>query len=250
MDTMKYLERINYSSELLVDKETLFGLHQKHVFGVPFENLDIHYRKIFDLQLDNLYRKIVLNRRGGFCYELNALFNELLCAVGFKSTIISAMIFDSDGCLGPAYDHMCVWVEVAGKQYLADVGFGDLFTKPLEIREGVQSDERSVFKIENIESQCFVLSMSTEQMSFQEKYIFDLANVRIEEFDEICLHKQTHPLSYFVKNTICTKPTSSGRITLFNNEVIEKVGSHKTKKLIDGDDELRTVLKDLFGIEV
>jgi N-hydroxyarylamine O-acetyltransferase len=247
MDKNEYLKRINYQNEIIVDDETLMQLHEHHVLNVPFENLDVHYKRFFDLALEKLYKKIVVHYRGGFCYELNTLFNELLNNLGFKSSIIAARIFDDLDNLGPEYDHMCLYVET-DKKYLADVGYGDLFTKPLEIKEGIQSDGRNLFKIERLKGQNFVLSMCSDLTNFQKKYLFNLKEVQIHEFHKICADKQTNPQSYFVKNTICTKPTSSGRLTLFNNKLIEKRDTERIEQLIHNDAELRRVLKTLFGI--
>jgi N-hydroxyarylamine O-acetyltransferase len=249
MNRNEYLKRINYLNEIIVDDETLMQLHEHHVLNVPFENLDVHYKRFFDLALENLYKKIVVHNRGGFCYELNALFNALLNNVGFKSSIIAARIFDDLDNLGPEYDHMCLYVET-NKKYLADVGYGDLFTRPLEIKEGIQSDGRNLFKIERLKGQDFVLSMCSDQTNFYKKYLFNLKAVQIHEFDKICSDKQTNPNSYFVKNTICTKPTSSGRLTLFNNKLIEKRDTERIEQLIQNDAELRRVLKTLFGITI
>jgi N-hydroxyarylamine O-acetyltransferase len=247
MNKNEYLKRINYQNEINVDDETLMQLHEHHVLNVPFENLDVHYKRFFDLALENLYKKIVVQYRGGFCYELNALFNVLLNNLGFKSSIIAARIFDDLDNLGPEYDHMCIYVET-DKKYLADVGYGDLFTRPLEIKEGIQSDGRNLFKIEQLKEQDFVLSMCSDQTNFHKKYLFNLKAVPIHEFHKICSDKQTNPQSYFVKNTICTKPTSSGRLTLFNNKLIEKRDTERIEQLIQNDAELRRVLKTLFGI--
>lgn len=249
MDKHKYLKRINYLNKIIIDDKTLIGLHENHVLNVPFENLDVHYKIFFDLALDRLYKKVVVNFRGGFCYELNALFNALLCNIGFKSRIIAARIFDDHGNLGPEYDHMSIYVET-GKKYLADVGFGDLFTKPLEIRDGIQSDGRNLFKIEQFDDQNFILSMCSDQTNFHKKYTFNLNEVQINDFHDMCTDKQTNPLSYFVKNTVCTKPTSSGRLTIFNNKLIEKRGTDRIEQVIYNDEELQFVLKTLFGIKI
>jgi N-hydroxyarylamine O-acetyltransferase len=227
----------------------LTQLHEYHVRSVPFENLDVHYKRLFDLNLEHIYQKVVVNVRGGFCYELNTLFNALLCDIGYKSHLIAARIFNDDGSLGPKYDHTAIFVETE-KQYLADVGFGDLFLKPLEIKEGIQSDGRNLFKIEPFDTDNFVLSMCTDRVSFRKKYIFNLEEVPISAFEAICLDKQINPLSYFVKNMVCTKPTSAGRLTLFNNKLIEKKGDEKIEQWIKNDDELRTILKNVFGVTV
>ena len=248
MNIRNYLKRINVTKEIVINRDMFYQLHENHVLNVPFENLDIHYKRKFDLAIDKTYKKVVIDNRGGFCYELNSLFNFLLINLGFKSRIVSARIFDDSGNLGPEYDHMSLLVEIDKKKYLADVGFGDLFIKPIEISEGIQTDGRNYFKVETHYEKEFVLSMSSNQIDFHNKYMFYLKEVSIDKFYAICLDKQTNPSSYFVKNTLCTKPTAFGRLTLFNNKLIEKIGDERIEKVILDDVEFRKELINKFKI--
>jgi N-hydroxyarylamine O-acetyltransferase len=249
MDYSRYLHRIKFSDRAQPDDLTLKSLHEHHVMFVPFENLDIHYRKMFDLEIEHVFRKVVENVRGGFCYELNYLFNSLLNAIGFSSEIISSRIFDSSGALGPEFDHMSIHVRT-DKDYLADVGFGDLFIRPLEIKEGVQSDGRNMFLIEAVGDGDYALSMSSGVSDFEKKYVFCIKEVPVENFKKPCLDKQTNPDSYFVKNTICTRATEMGRVTLFNNKIIRKSGEKRIETPILSDMDLRVQLMKHFDIEI
>lgn len=249
MDCARYLQRIKFSDRARVDDQTLRTLHQQHVMFVPFENLDIHYRKIFDLEPENIFKKVVENYRGGFCYELNHLFNNLLSAIGFSSKIISSRTFDSSGTLGPEFDHMSIHVKTE-RDYIADVGFGDLFLHPLEVKDGIQSDGRNEFLIEAVGEGEFVLSMSSNGSDFQKKYVFNLTEVPLENFKALCLDKQTNPESYFVKNTICTRSTESGRVTLFNDKIIRKSGHERIETPILSDVDLRVQLMKHFNIAI
>ncbi|MBZ0286178.1 MAG: arylamine N-acetyltransferase, partial [Anaerolineae bacterium] len=87
-----YLKRIHYSGPLTVSIETLRGLHSAHVFNVPFENLNIHIGKPILLEPDALFDKIVNQRRGGYCYEMNGLFVSILLALGFDVTRLQGRI--------------------------------------------------------------------------------------------------------------------------------------------------------------
>jgi N-hydroxyarylamine O-acetyltransferase len=77
MDVTSYLERIDYRGSLELSAEVLCGLHYAHLLAVPFENLDIHLGHPILLNEDQLFDKIVTQRRGGFCYELNESFTAL-----------------------------------------------------------------------------------------------------------------------------------------------------------------------------
>ena len=80
MEIAAYLSRIQYQGGLEPNLENLRNLQVAHLLHVPFENLDIH-RKV-EIDLEGSYEKIVKRNRGGFCYELNGLFYELLEALG------------------------------------------------------------------------------------------------------------------------------------------------------------------------
>ena len=72
-----YLARIGCDLPARPTAETLRSLHRAHLLTVPFENLDIHMGRPIILDEAAFYRKVVNERRGGFCYELNGLFGWL-----------------------------------------------------------------------------------------------------------------------------------------------------------------------------
>ena len=77
-------------------------------------------------------RKIVNEKRGGFCYELNGAFAALLRALRFRVTLLSGRVARQDGSYGPEFDHLTLRVDLE-EPWLADVGFGDCFLEPLRL---------------------------------------------------------------------------------------------------------------------
>lgn len=245
-----YLDRIGYKGELEVSLEALRRLHEHHLFTVPFENLDIHNGKEIFLEEKRIYKKVVEKYRGGFCYELNLLFHALLSQIGFESKIIAARIFDDEGEMGPAFDHMCLLIELT-QPWLVDVGFGDLFLQPIALEEDeVQTDRRNYFKVERYADQEYVLLMSADRAGFSRKYTFSTKEQPVSDFASLCKAKQTDPHSYFVKNKVCTRPTVDGRITLFNRKFIHKVGEHKFEYQIEEEQHYTEILKSQFNISM
>lgn len=64
---------------------------------------------------DAFVHKVVQQRRGGFCYELNGAFRALLRSLGFRVTLLSARVArDQDG-EGPEFDHLTLrlWEEIS-----------------------------------------------------------------------------------------------------------------------------------------
>ncbi|NOT46740.1 MAG: acetyltransferase, partial [Acidobacteria bacterium] len=112
MNTAKYLARIGAEPDHLEpNSETLRFLQRKHLLTVPFENLDIHWKRPIVLNTEKFYKKIVGEKRGGFCYELNGLFNALLISLGFQTRLISARVFNGT-THGPEYDHAAIIVTI------------------------------------------------------------------------------------------------------------------------------------------
>src|SRR5262245_26488069 len=131
MDVAAYLDRIGYRGAVDPTAETMRAIHRAHMLAVPFENLDIALGRPIELSLPAFYDKIVVRRRGGFCYELNGLFGWLLGELGFSVVTLSARVFNAEE-LGPDYDHMLLLVRLE-ERWIADVGFGDSFLDPLRL---------------------------------------------------------------------------------------------------------------------
>src|SRR5688572_18227184 len=106
MDVDAYLQRMNYQGLRSPTAETLRQLQLAHLFAVPFENLSIHSSQPIILEDGALFEKIVGQRRGGFCYELNGLFAALLRSLGFSVDMLSAGVANKDGTFGTDFDHM------------------------------------------------------------------------------------------------------------------------------------------------
>lgn len=250
MNIQAYLDRIGYQGKREASLAVLRSLHEQHVFSVPFENLDIHYGKKITLEAAGIYKKVVEKKRGGFCYELNLLFHGLLRELGFESRIIAARIFDSEGVAGPAFDHMCLLVELE-QLWLTDVGFGDLFLQPVALQENtIQTDGRNYFKVEKMADNEYVLLMSAGKAHFCRKYTFSTQAQVASDFVPLCQDKQTNPDSYFVKNKVCTKPTRTGRITLFNQKLIHKAGEQKQESFLEDEEQFTELLRKQFGLVI
>ncbi|HEY3485046.1 MAG TPA: arylamine N-acetyltransferase [Ilumatobacteraceae bacterium] len=140
VDVDRYLERIGFGSRVTNDADCLAALQLGHLEWVPFENLHVHSGIPVRTTLDWSVPKIVEQRRGGWCFELNGAFSALLRAIGFDVTLHSAQVSDArSGELGPPLDHLCLIATVDGTRWLTDVGFGDSSVTPVLVdHEGEQ----------------------------------------------------------------------------------------------------------------
>ena len=132
MNLSAYLDRINYSGPVASDLSTLNALHKAHLHSIPFENLDVMLQRWLTQDVGEAFDKLVTEKRGGWCYEMNGLFEWVLDQIGFDVRRVSCGVRRSkrgDAMLG---NHAALIVRL-DQDYLVDVGFGgaQLYALPL-----------------------------------------------------------------------------------------------------------------------
>jgi len=248
MDIKQYLERITHVGPISPTLEVLSKLQMLHLLNVPFENLDIHNKTKIDLT--NLFDKIVTRRRGGFCYELNGLFYELLIQIGFTVKMVSARVYDGKGNYSAEFDHMALIVEIMDNSYLADVGFGEFLFFPIKIELNKEiSDPRGIFKIEIFDEFYHVVEKKNTDGSFIPEYIFSKKERRLEEFSEMCNYHQTNIASHFMQKRVCSLPTGNGRITLTGNKLKITENGDVSERVLNNEEQVTQELWNHFGIK-
>lgn len=248
MDFEAYLQRIGSTKEeLAVDLRSLRTLQRSHLLTVPFENLDIHWKRPIVLAIDKFHEKIVNRKRGGFCYELNGLFNELLRHLGFETRLISARVFNGKDH-GPEFDHAAILVDLPEGTYLADVGFGEFAAEPLRfVTDEEQRDRSGIFSIAQLENGAFDVRKKVDE-NWVSQYIFDDKERDLTEFADMCDFQQYSPESHFTKKKVCSIMTEGGRKTLAGEKLIITSGGERTEIPVTGDEEFERVLAAEFGI--
>ena len=242
-----YLDRIGYNGPLTPNADTLRELHRAHLLSVPFENLDIGWKRKIVVDRTGFIRKIVHERRGGFCYELNGAFSALLEALGFKVTLLSARVPTATGADGPEYDHLALRVDL-DEPWLADVGFGDSFLGPLRLKVGLQqSQNQQTFRILEVANGLRLEKFDSEG-NWRTEYLFTLTPRQLSEFVAMCEYHQTSPDSPFTRKRVCSRATSDGRITVSDTKLIVTRGSHREERSFDSEEEWWSALKENFHI--
>ena len=247
MDLAAYLRRIGYAGSITPTPETLRLVHRAHLEAVPFENLDIFLGRKITIDEDAFVRKVVEERRGGFCYELNGAFAALLRAMGFPVTLLSGRVPKVDGSDGPEFDHLTLRVDL-DHPWLADVGFGDGFLDPLLLKAGIQQkQDHATFRITDTGD---VLNLERQQpdRAWKTEYLFTLTPRRLQNFAAMCHFHQTSPESHFTQKRICTLATPSGRITLAEMKLVITENGNRQESSVASEEERRRILQERFGI--
>jgi len=248
MNINAYLKRINYTGSLEPTATTLRDLHVAHLRSVPFENLSIHSGEPIVLEDEALFKKIVENKRGGFCYELNGLFAALLRELGFSVSKLAAGVTNRRGGFGPRFDHMTLMVTL-NERWLADVGFGDSFVEPLLLDErGVQSQAAGDFQIISDTSDLILMRRKPGE-DWGPEYRFDLEPHEYGDYQEMCHFHETSPESHFTRARLCSRITDHGRITLSGLQFITtSANGLREERHLTSQEEFDTLLRDQFGI--
>lgn len=250
-EAQAYLDRIGYRGPLSPTAETLRALQVAHLQTVPFENLSIHAGQPILLDDESLFEKVVVRRRGGFCYELNGLFAALLRALGFQVAMISAGAAKPDGTFGPEFDHMALVVELE-ERWLADVGFGDSFREPLRLDERSEQPEgERSFRIDEADGgRLLLLRRNGPGEPWQPQFRFSLQPYEYPDYAGMCRFHQTSPESHFTRRTVCSLATPDGRVTLSGMRLITTRGRGRQERVVASEEERVALLREMFGVVV
>lgn len=246
MNVETYLERFDVNNVHSLDFSTLYRLQRNHLLYVPFENLDVIHRVPIPLDVATYYRKVVTNRRGGFCYELNGLFHWLLTSLGYDAKLIAATVRSADGSWTMTGSHAAQIVQL-DQPYFVDVGFGDSARKPLPLTGEVHRDVSGTYRILPLDDDTYDLQRMNEKDEWVTRLRFSLAEKQLVDFEKPCHFNQTSPNSHFTGRELATIATEEGRITLSGNKLTITKHGKKTERIVTKD-ELAVLLRVYFGI--
>jgi N-hydroxyarylamine O-acetyltransferase len=243
-----YLARIGVPRPPALDAAALRDLHRAHLMTAPFENLSIHLGEPISLDEADLMGKIVVRRRGGFCYELNGAFACLLEGLGASVRRVSARVYGDDGRLGPPFDHLALVVRLPDGTgpWLADVGFGRHSTYPLlaDARAG-QADPGGRFVLADApDGDVDVIRDG------QPQYRLELRERALDDFVPTCWWQQTSPRSHFTRSVICSRLTEDGRISISGRRLIRTVAGQSFEENLPDDSAVLAAYRDHFGIDL
>ena len=247
VDLDSYFGRIGYAGPREATLEALEQIHLAHATCIPFENLDIQLGRPIAIDLASIQRKLVVARRGGYCFEQNTLLAAALEQLGFKVTRLGARVRLNAARVLPR-THMLLSVRVAGDEWLADVGFGTGgLLKPLPMRREDVSQQYS-WRFRLLEEEGLWHLQSLREGVWQDLYVFTLEPYYAIDFEMANHYVSTHPASRFVQ-TLAVQRQSPDACYLLRNRELTVIEDGKSKmEQIDDDEALLAVLAERFGL--
>jgi len=172
------------------------------------------------LEASALERKLIHDRRGGYCFEQNGLLLRMLERIGFDVTPLAArVVWHRDTAPPNPRTHMALLVAIGGDRYLCDVGFGGATqTMPLEFTIGnEQPTTHESYRIEQID-QGFALFIRLAD-EWRALYEFDLQPQQPIDYEAMNHYVQTWPGSIFRSVLMAGRPDATGRYALGGNRL-------------------------------
>lgn len=247
IDLEKYLARIDFSGPRSNDLATLRSVHFAHATHIPFENIDVLLRKPIRLDLPGLTAKLVDARRGGYCFEQNALLAAALEALGFRVTRLLARVRIHARLLPRT--HMVLNVTAESRTWLCDVGFGAWgLLDPLPLAEGESDQYAWKYRLERQDDEWFLHALVADQ--WQPMYSFTLDPQLPVDFEPGNHYTSTHPDSRFTHTLTAQRPTPKTRWLLNNRQLTTATAKGLSVRTLETDDELLATLRELFQLDV
>ena len=250
IDLPAYYERIGLTEAPAADLEGLAVLQQAHLLSIPFENLDVLLGRGVSLDPADVFEKLVVQRRGGYCFEHNLLFLDVLAAVGFAAGPLIGRVgihaqHEDDV---PPLTHRLSLVTTGGGNWIADVGFGGSLAPLLPLEDGAtaQTTDGVAHRLRADAKHGWMMERDfgagfRQQYSFTEQAAWPIDFALGNHFTA------TAPSTLFTSHVIVNMPNTAGFVSLFDRKL--RISATESREIAD-DEDCRDVLSRHFGIEM
>ncbi|KAL2143408.1 hypothetical protein VTI28DRAFT_10462 [Corynascus sepedonium] len=270
----RYLDHIGYRQdarqEALEDPlGCLTRVQHRHMARVPFESLSLHYsrNRLLSLDLEDLFKKIVENGRGGYCMEVNAFFATILRTLGFTLYSAGGRVNGPNGYEG--WSHMVNIVTINGERYLVDVGYGSNgMPHPVLLQHDHEfvgiAPTRGRLQYRNLPEEhadpgqrVWMYSMKEDEAApWRDQYHFTETEFLPCDFEVMNLRVMTAPQSFFVQTVLCLwtlldeeKKEPVGLLILARDYVKRRIGAESSIiEQLETEEQRVRALEKYFGI--
>jgi N-hydroxyarylamine O-acetyltransferase len=250
LDLDAYLARTGCTAPREPGLATLRALQLAHIQTVPFENVDVLLGRKISMEPSTVVDKIVVRRRGGYCFEQNTLFLEVLRAIGFRVTPMLARVRrNAPPDVRTPLTHMVLCVEIDGRHWLADVGFGAVgATAPLALdTEDEQATPHEPHRL--VRTGGAIMHQVKLGEEWADVYLFVPEEPAPIDFELGNWFSCTHPRAHFINNLVVSRVDGDLRLTIFNRELtIRALDGSAEKEVIASPEQLLELLAGRFGL--
>ncbi len=241
-----YLSKLGLEAAVL-NLELIEAMQRAHIAQFSFNSISPLLEESMPLDIESLYEKIVAQGRGGYCFEHNKLFFEVLRELGFKVRLILARVLLSGD--NPPLTHRITLLEFDGVEYLVDVGFGAQCPRaPIQITSDKPSEQNGfLYRVTEIKQGEFILQTS-QDTDYNPLYSFELN--RYSDIDCKLGHFYSHKHSdaIFVNNLVVSRITDECVFSLRNTGLRKFNADSFSDTQINSPEQLKEILTEVFDI--
>ena len=245
-----YLGRIGFEGPVAADRDTLARLLRAHRLAVTFENLDIPLGRGVSLEPERIFAKLVTGRRGGYCFEQNALFLGMLEAIGFTARPLLARVWLATVDTPPR-THTLNLVSLDGEEIVADVGFGGSFAPLMRLAEGEEATSpdgvRHRLTVDPVHG--WMLERDGGE-GWASQYSFTLERIWPGDLEAANHFTATRPGTRFTTLRIASATIPDGFVSLVDRVLTTKRPGQSEVREIGSAEEYRRVLAEKVRLDL
>ena len=216
---------------------------------VPYENLDILAGKPLSLDYGDLYDKIVLRRRGGYCFELNGFLGEVLRSLGYGVTEYMARYLRGETGIPMRRHRVIIATDCAGGRWICDAGIGQsAFRLPLPFEEGAVSEQfGETYRVDKAPFFGWVIS-DLHHGAWRRFYSFTEEPQLNIDYEMPSFWCEKSPDSPFTSAPILSIKTEEGRYTVDGDVFRIFRGEEVEERVLESEEARRAVYGTYFGL--
>ena len=218
----------------------------RHVAAFAFASIGPRLGDPLPLDEASLYDRIVVRRRGGYCFEQNGLMFAVLEELGYRPRIVLARVLREEGS-HPPLTHRVSVVDLPEGEYLVDVGFGAQ-GPPLAVPLG-NRDPGAGYLVEEGEPRELHLRTMSEGAPTS-LYRFELSRYGPSDCELGHFYSHRHPDAFFVSTLVASRILPGEVRTLRHREYRVVRPEATTVQRLTSGSELREVLARAFDLDV
>jgi N-hydroxyarylamine O-acetyltransferase len=244
-----YLHRIGFAGDPSPDLATLTELHRRHIRSIPYDALDVQLGRPVSLDPRDAFRKLVMGRRGGWCFEMNGLIAWILEGLGFQLMRVGASVERADDDDIGTNGHLIMLVDVPGQPepFVADVGFGEGPHEPYRLRAGSFVQTGATYRLTELPGGWWRVICDTVEMPY---FDFRAQPADAAQMTEANLWLQREADSPFVRTAVVARGIDDGCMILRGRVLQTLRPAAVEKTIIESADAYRALLHDRFDIDL
>lgn len=243
-----YLQTLHLHGRKL-DFEFLRDVVKHHIGTFAFSSVGCQLGDDLPLDFASLYQRIVIRRRGGYCFEQNGLLFGVLKELGFSPKLYLARVIHNQD-IHPGLTHRITMIEYKGMHYVLDVGFGYLGPRhPVPLSEVEPDDGKTMHRItERLPGEYHMQVF--KDGDFFSLYRFELARYGQADCEVGHFFSHRHPDANFVKHLVVSLIKENETRSLVDLKYWVNTQSGTRSQEIGDAEQLRRILVDELGVQV